>query len=118
MRNLRSNLIRHDPTPAQWAMLIAKRKAAYDAVHAPAKAVDTAAKTGKPERMIQRDATHRWDRSCVTSRSDDGQPAFVVALPERDSSAPLRSGIALIVCPSAHRTSQAAVVLEGRANTP
>jgi hypothetical protein len=76
------NLIRRDLTAAQRAKLIAKRKATYEAVHGPAKAVggrasaakqekavaaakladasftrDTAAKTGKPERTIQRDAT-------------------------------------------------------------
>jgi hypothetical protein len=75
------NLIRRDLTPAQRAKLIAKRKAAYEAVHGSAKAVgaraanramgrgnaaakladasftaDTAAKAGKPERTIQRDA--------------------------------------------------------------
>ncbi|MET4233367.1 hypothetical protein ABIA85_006660 [Bradyrhizobium sp. LA6.10] len=70
-------LIRRDLTPAQRAKLIAKRKAAYEAVHPETRnggnrrgsvrqvgelkkdrfTADTAAKTGKPERSIQRDAT-------------------------------------------------------------
>jgi hypothetical protein len=70
-------LVRRDLTPAQRAKLIAKRKAAYEAVHPGTKnggnrrgsdrqtgelkkdrfTADTAAKTGKPERTIQRDAT-------------------------------------------------------------
>lgn len=75
------NLIRRELTDSQRAKLVAKRKAAYEAVHGPAKAAsarganramgrnvtanladtsfakDTAAKTGRSERSIQRDAT-------------------------------------------------------------
>lgn len=71
------NLIRRDLTPAQRARLIAKRKAAYEAVHPGTNnggnrrssvrqldelikdrfTADTATKTGKPERTIQHDAS-------------------------------------------------------------
>lgn len=72
------NLIRRDLTPAQRAKLVSKRKAAYEAVYpetkhgrspvgrggkkeaanlAPSFVKDTANRTGKPERTIQRDAT-------------------------------------------------------------
>lgn len=72
------NLIRRDLTPPRRAKLVAKRKAAYEAVHPETRngasgkgrpkvrqlgeannrfTADTAAKTGKPERSIQRDAT-------------------------------------------------------------
>ncbi|MDA9506119.1 hypothetical protein XI09_16055 [Bradyrhizobium sp. CCBAU 11386] len=67
-------MIRRDLTPAQRAKLIAKRKAAYETVNPETKhgatgrrgkkdanlasfTSDTSAKTGKPERTIQRDAT-------------------------------------------------------------
>lgn len=71
-----------DLTPAQRAKLIAKRKAAYEAVHPETKsggdrranrqngglkdsfAKDTAAKSRKPERTIQRDATLANWREC------------------------------------------------------
>lgn len=71
-----------------------------------------------PGRPNDERLTHRWDRSCVLSWSDDVRKVFVVALSEQDSSAPLRSGIVLVACPPAHGISQAALVLEGRANTP
>lgn len=72
------NLIRRDLTPAQRAKLVAQRKKAYEAVHpetkhggAPGKAgggkaktanlagfaQDTASRTGKPLRSIERDIT-------------------------------------------------------------
>ncbi|MGY8633576.1 hypothetical protein RAD15_13955 [Bradyrhizobium sp. 14AA] len=44
------NLIRRDLTPAQRAKLIAKRKAAYEAVHGPAKAVGDRASAAKQGR--------------------------------------------------------------------
>jgi ParB family chromosome partitioning protein len=72
------NLVRRDLTAAQRAKLVAKRKAAYEAVHPETKhgatgrgraksgqvghsnerfTADTAAKTGKSKRSIERDAT-------------------------------------------------------------
>lgn len=44
------NLIRRDLTPAQRAKLIAKRKAAYEAAHGPAKAVGDRASAAKQGR--------------------------------------------------------------------
>ncbi len=74
MSGIDESLIRRDRTPAQRSELIAKRKAAYEAVHPETKhgatggrgkkdanlasfTSDTAAKTGKPQRTIRRDAT-------------------------------------------------------------
>ena len=70
------NLIRRDLTAAQRAKLVARRKAAYEATHPEAKqggdrrstrqvgglkkdsfVKDTAAKTGKPKRSVERDVT-------------------------------------------------------------
>jgi ParB family chromosome partitioning protein len=68
------NLVRRDLTPAQRATLIANRKAAYEAVHPETKkggdrkpnrqngamdsfAKDTAAKSSKPLRTVERDIT-------------------------------------------------------------
>lgn len=44
------NLIRRDLTPAQRAKLIAKRKAAYEAVHGPAQAVGDRASAARQGR--------------------------------------------------------------------
>jgi hypothetical protein len=105
-------MIRRDLTPAQRAKLIAKRKAAYEAVHGSAKAVggrasaakqgravatakladasftrDTAAKTGTPERSIQRDATRAkalgsdLDRIAGTSLDKGAEIDALAAMP-------------------------------------
>lgn len=106
------NLIRRDLTPAQRAKLVAKRKAAYEAVHPETGrpgarshhyrqnggnasfAKDTAIKSGKPLRSIERDITRGrklgpdLDRVAGTSL-DKGAELDALAALSPESRAPI-----------------------------
>jgi hypothetical protein len=108
------NLIRRDLTPAQRAKLVAKRKAAYEAVHPETKhggarrgssskvenlkrerfTVDTAAKSGRSAASIARDATRAkalgpdLDRVAGTSL-DKGAELDALAALAPESRAPI-----------------------------
>jgi ParB-like chromosome segregation protein Spo0J len=105
------NLIRRELTAAQRARLVSKRKAAYEAVHPEAKhgatgrrgkkdanlasfSRDTAIKTGKPERTVQRDATRAkalgsdLDRVAGTSL-DKGAELDALAIMPPETRAPI-----------------------------
>ncbi|MGY4355524.1 hypothetical protein ACVWZR_004570 [Bradyrhizobium sp. i1.3.1] len=122
-------MIRRDLTPAQRAKLIAKRKAAYEAVHpetkqggAPGKAgggktktakmagfaADTAAKSGKPLRTVERDITRSrklgpdLDRVAGTSLDKGAELDALAAMPA-EAGAPLIQRAAAVKAEGAQR---------------
>lgn len=106
------NLIRRDLTTSQRAKLVSKRKAAYEATHPEAKqggdrrstrqvgglkkdsfVKDTAAKTGKPKRSVERDVTRAkrlgpdLDRVTGTSLDKGAELDALAAMPAPDRQA-------------------------------